>query len=245
MATELENTVEYYKDLLLYQYINKPKARAVIGLLCEQALVDLLPIAINDSFDINTAVGKQLEILGEYIGISRSINTIVGRDYFTFDDNVNPAAEVFGFTDYTDPALNATVETYAYINYNTSSLTDVEYRIFLQLKALLNTSTNNLSDINKFLFDFFGTNLILCDQADMTISYFVNPEISRIIAIASEQNLLPKPMGVLICGVFESSDPLSIWGFSDYTVDNGLSIGFSDYETGSSNGTFLSYLDRI
>ena len=33
MATTLETTIEYYKDLMLYQYINLPKARATIGLL--------------------------------------------------------------------------------------------------------------------------------------------------------------------------------------------------------------------
>lgn len=247
MTTDLENTIEYYKDLLLYQYINLPKARAVTGLLCSQALVDLLPVEMDEAFDIETATGPQLDILGEYIGFSRNINTQITRDYFTFDDNVIPSSDLFGFTDYTDPTLNANAAMYAYVNYTSSvsTLSDSEYRLLLKLKALLNISSNTLYEMNNILYDFFGTDLILCDQLDMSLSYFVNPNISRIISIANEQNLLPKPMGVLISGVFESSDPTKVWGWSDYIIDSGFTTSFSDYVTGESDATFLSYLDRI
>lgn len=245
MATDLETSIEYYKDLLLYQYINQPKARGVIGLLVSQALVDLLPISLEGAFDIETAVGSQLDILGEYIGFNRVINTAINREYMTFNDDVMPTTDLFGFTDYLDPLTNANVEMLAYVNYNSASLTDSEYRILLQLKALLNVSPNTLYDMNAFIYDFFGTNLILCDQTDMTISYFVKAEQSRIIAIAYEQNLLPKPMGVLISGVFAVDDTNKIWGFSDYQYDNNMTVAFSDYETGAVDSHFLSYLDRV
>lgn len=248
MATDLENTIEYYKDLLLYQYINQLQARGVIGLLISQTLVDLLPISLEAAFDIETALGTQLDIIGEYIGFSRTINTQLARDYLTFDDlAISPSPDLFGLTDYLDPLINANTAFYAYVNYTSSvsTLNDSEYRLLLKLKALLNISTNTLYDMNAILFEFFGTDLIVCDQLDMSLSYFVKPEISRIIGIAKEQNLLPKPMGVLICGVFESVDSTKLWGFSDYVIDNGFTTGFSDYVSGESDAVFLSYLDRI
>lgn len=61
---------EYYSNLLILQYHNKPKAKATI-----EAVVNLLPDEliqeVIDGFDIETAVGKQLDILGEYIGVDR------------------------------------------------------------------------------------------------------------------------------------------------------------------------------
>lgn len=77
---------EYYSNLLILQYHNKPKAKATI-----EATTSLLPDGIIqdviNGFDINTAVGAQLDILGEYIGLDRSyikdgvVSTLNDEDY--------------------------------------------------------------------------------------------------------------------------------------------------------------------
>ena len=244
--TDVETTIEYYKDLLLYQYINQPNARLVIGLLCSQAIADLLPISINEAFDIDTAVGPQLDIIGEYIGVNRTINVTLSRDYFTFEDTVIPASTLYGFTDYTDSALNANVTFYEYVDTSktTSALIDSEYRILLKLKSLCNVSNNSLSEINKILYDFFGTDIVVFDQLDMTMSYFVKSNISRIISIANSQNLLPKPAGVFI-GVFTSIDVAKLWGLNDYSQPSYYTTGFSDYTSGFVDSKMLDYTDRI
>ena len=60
----------YYSNLLIMQYHNKPKAKATIeatvGLLPDGLIMDVI-----NGFDIETAVGKQLDILGEYVGVDR------------------------------------------------------------------------------------------------------------------------------------------------------------------------------
>ena len=60
----------YYSNLLILQYHNKPKAKATI-----EASVNLLPddliLEVINGFDIETAVGKQLDILGIYVGVDR------------------------------------------------------------------------------------------------------------------------------------------------------------------------------
>lgn len=60
----------YYSNLLILQYHNKPKAKATI-----EATVGLLPddliLEVINGFDIETAVGKQLDILGIYVGVDR------------------------------------------------------------------------------------------------------------------------------------------------------------------------------
>ena len=77
---------EYYSNLLILQYHDKPKAKATI-----EAVVNLLPDELIQEvvggFDIETAVGKQLDILGEYLGVDRyyndsgEIKTLDDEDY--------------------------------------------------------------------------------------------------------------------------------------------------------------------
>ena len=96
--TLIEQTIQYYADLLIYQYISQPKAYATIGALANAAIVDLLPQDVSASFGIDTAQGPQLDVLGQYIGFSRNIPVQIERDYFEFVDSTAVVAKT-GFTD--------------------------------------------------------------------------------------------------------------------------------------------------
>jgi len=244
MATDLETSIEYYKDLLLYQYINLPKARATIGLLVSQAIVDLLPIELSNAFDIETATGPQLDILGEYIGFDRYVVGAVSRDYFTADDYITPITDGFGFTDYTKPAQNSNATFYSYNNYNKlTALDDSEYRLLLKLKIILNTSQMSLYDIVTLIKTYFGDTIVVGDGANMWLYYFVASSISRIATIAYNERLLPKPIGVGI-SMFSLDDPTLLWGFSSYITSSGATIGWSSYSAWAA-GEMLDYTDLL
>lgn len=66
----MSKTDSYYSNLLILEYHDKPKAKATIEATVSLMPDDLIQEVIN-GFDLNTAVGKQLDILGEYIGLSR------------------------------------------------------------------------------------------------------------------------------------------------------------------------------
>jgi hypothetical protein len=246
MATALETTIEYYQELLLYQYINATKARATIGLLCSQAIADLVPVSVRDAFDLETATGSQLDILGEYIGFSRIISTPIVRDYLTFDDVTSLAAKTFGFTDYLT-TLNDTASFYAYVMAlsSTSALEDEEYRILLKLKGFINRSQNDLYSALETLHTLFGDGITLSDGQDMSIVYYVTSTLSRIVGIAYYQDLLPRPMGVKITGMFISENPASTFRLDDDTNPSIRTIGLSSYITGYSAGTIMSYSDEV
>lgn len=65
-----EEYLNYLANLLIIQYHGKPKAVATIKALAKLFPVDLL-FKIRDSFDINTATGKCLDVLGKYVGVNR------------------------------------------------------------------------------------------------------------------------------------------------------------------------------
>jgi hypothetical protein len=63
--------------------------------------------------------------------------------------------------------------------------------------------------------------------------------------LAVSQNLLPKPMGVGLSGVFQVPEPLKVFGLQDYVVPNDNTTGLGDYVEGNSDQHFLSYTDAL
>lgn len=71
MATT-QDLINYYADLLILQYKGQPKAYATIQAIVAGPIADQLPIAVQDAFDLDTAVGVQLDVLGKYAGVVRT-----------------------------------------------------------------------------------------------------------------------------------------------------------------------------
>lgn len=70
-----QELIDYYASLLIMQYSEKPNAVAMIKALVEPVIMDKLPLDVMDAFDIDTAVGDQLDIIAKYVGISRRTYT--------------------------------------------------------------------------------------------------------------------------------------------------------------------------
>jgi len=197
---DITSTLEYYEDLLLYQYVDKPKARATIGVLAQAALCDLVAIDIGEAFDIETAEGVQLDVLGEYIGRPRAIVTELTWDFFRMVDYTAPVDDTTGFTDYTDVAINVGSVFYRYymVGQANNVMNDDEYRYMLKFKAALNSIDHTLYSIVGVFWDFFGDSIRVVDNADMTMEYHVSPTANQFAQLAISQGMLPKPVGVAI-----------------------------------------------
>lgn len=82
-TTELIN---YYANLLIIEYIGKSKAYATIQALVKMVIMDQLPLAVQNAFNMDgTAVGVQLDILGKYAGVTRNGTSLSGLA-ITLDD---------------------------------------------------------------------------------------------------------------------------------------------------------------
>ena len=60
--------LESYSDLLIAQYKNAPNMVGTVQLLVNQSLCDGLPQELRDCFNLDVAVGDQLNIIGEIVG---------------------------------------------------------------------------------------------------------------------------------------------------------------------------------
>ena len=71
----MEPYLAYYLNLLIIQYKNKTRAIQHVTALVKQALIDLMPLIVQNGFNFDTAQGVQLDILGKYIGVGRRVQT--------------------------------------------------------------------------------------------------------------------------------------------------------------------------
>ena len=67
-----QELINYYSNLLILQYIGRAKAYATIQALVTPVIMGQLPTQVRDAFDIPTAVGVQLDVIGKYVGVTRS-----------------------------------------------------------------------------------------------------------------------------------------------------------------------------
>ena len=197
--TELANVENYYADLLILQYRNKPKARATIKQFVDICLGDGLVFELNDCLNIDTAVGKQLDLIGQILGCNRNIYGLTpNAKWFSFEKT-----GAYGYSD-----KNALSEGYWKSYFNTSgsayALSDSDYRQLLKFKAALNVMPGTLKGIDEALYQVFGDNVTLQNNQDLSITYVVNQ--STIVTQAAEiLGYFKAPMGVSVNFSYGSS----------------------------------------
>lgn len=78
MTMTTQEIIDYYADLLIIQYDKKTKAYATIQAIISNIIMDQLPTQVMNAFNVDDAVGVQLDTLGEYNGVSRSAYSFEG-----------------------------------------------------------------------------------------------------------------------------------------------------------------------
>lgn len=190
--------VDYYLDLLILQYRGKPNAMAIMRVFLEAMVFFETIIAVENGYDINTAVGAQQDLLGKILGIDRVITgTAFDRTYFgLMRYGENPATSQFGrFARYGTPLDNQFLR-YGEIRESRFSLNDVEFRNALVFKAAQNVSSHSVAEIDNLLFDFYGNDVVMDDNFDMTMTFSFPASEQRLALILQSENLLPRPAGV-------------------------------------------------
>ena len=196
----------------------------------EHAIQALIP-----DFDLDTAIGAQLDIVGQWVGRSRDITVPLQGLYFSFD---NPALG-FDLGVWKGPYDTGT---------GVSRLSDDEYRSLLRGKILSNSWNGTAAGAQAILDAFFGdpaTHVFVqfegqaahpvapgvpsLDQLDMSMIVGVSGKRPPLLylALLSEGYLPTKPVGVRLTYLVTSVDRTPMFGFD---VQNEFIAGF---DTGS------------
>ncbi|MGB2578152.1 hypothetical protein AAIR98_000916 [Elusimicrobium simillimum] len=195
MTDTIENLLEYYANLLIIQYRNKPKAINTIKAFARQILADMLPIKIRDAYTVDTAEGKQLDVLGKYIGFSRFISTLVVKNFFKFNVGPNITA-INGFNTYQQGLIRQAWMKYSDFDSQDYPLGDSDLRVMLKLKSIINNGSAITSEIKTQLYNVFGDSIKLTDNRNMTYTYTVSEDLIDVLPVILAYDMLPVPMGV-------------------------------------------------
>lgn len=209
---------KYYIDLLIIQYQALPKTRAFLEAVLKKVLIFDILFQIRDGFDIETAVGKQLDILGEYIGVSRTYEIAEDPDSTLFfgmidgsnaDHVANPQAFCKGFSDFSNPS-----NWFITSGLKVVTMDDELYRQILKLKIKLNSIDYTVESIEDILSSLFKDKIILYDTNSMQLVYRIT-EVNEFITASISKRLLPKPAGVGVKGII---DDRSFFGMIDGSI---------------------------
>lgn len=192
--------ITYYANLLIIQYKNLPNANSTIQALATEVIADQIYNQVLEGFNLQTAIGAQLEILGEYVGAPREIFAYDPTiPYFALTPYANTPASNVGFAQYsdiTDPVDN-------WLSYTTAPtiyvLTDGQLRALIQYLIAVHASDHTIASIDLILQTFFANYCTLTDNENMTITYTHDlADPNHLFSIINQLNLLPHPAGVEI-----------------------------------------------
>lgn len=179
---------------LVTSYNQRPNFLAMIQALTA-GLWELqqLALIIPQLYNIETAQGKQLDVLGQWIGFSRILN--LSKEWFSF----NEPFEGFDLGQW---------YYFGAVPYETITLTDPLYRTILQAKILINNFNGARSQFIAILNQLFSqTNptITVKQTSPMNVTVEIHGQINKVIFFLVTQNVINfTPIGVNITWEFTS-----------------------------------------
>ena len=219
-------TIEEYKLLITSQYQNSTKfmswLEANLGYL--DVLFDSFYNNGTDVFDIDVAVGDQLDVLGVIIGRSRIVDFDLNYSFYLLQEGGDRIL-LEG-----SPSFLQLEDS---IDSHTSILQDEDYRILLKAKIVRNNwkgRVQDLYDIFSILFPDIG--IVIKDNQDMSMTIGLFGDMSDVTReLITRGYVVPKPMGVLI-NYFFGTLPVFGYDFYDSKVAGYNEGNWADYTLG-------------
>jgi hypothetical protein len=189
-----------YKKLLIIQYSDKPKALAQIQLTVSklEEVYNLIS-SFKTAFDLDIAVGKQLDIIGKMVGISRKVPFAVPKNYFGFEGH--PHSYPMG-NKFIENFVSYPMKNKFEIPYTTGELNDYDYRFFMKAKIIKNNTKSTMIDINNLSLQnaidyLFNNTGYVVDNKDMSFTLYIDQSFNLdMIQYMTQLGLIPKPQGV-------------------------------------------------
>lgn len=199
----LNNFIDYYTNLLIVQYHNKPKAKATIELMTRLLWADMALMQLRDAFDWRTATGVQLDTIGKWVGVDRFYNgqLFYFRPWFALIDwNREPDNLQGGFSTYeTFDSIEGGFLDYANIRPTQNKMTDKGFRIMIGLKIIKNNIQTTCKNIDTAIwnYDFFNKKVYTTWESNK-LTYHYPATLREVMQVAKSKNVLPCPTGINI-----------------------------------------------
>lgn len=213
-----------YKQRLLQQYKSSLNLIGLIDALIEgQGDLETVLDQLLTERGIDTAIGAQLDIIGEIVGQPRTILDVSGLEFFGY---AGAAGDIDGYGTVTDPIVGARYKSIDESLGAFRELGDTEYRIFIKGKIFKNVgtiTTENLLDALRFM---LGANTVvnINEVGNHNVTLTINAEVPVSTGqLLAANDAYPRPAGVNYTIVFTAGD--------------GQTFAFATFAGGSTFGT--------
>lgn len=153
--------IDTYLNRVPSQHRDKPKFRATL----EASLSPLVQLgslmeSVPSLYDVDEAIGSQLDVVGEWVGITRIIKATIEGVYFSLDDTAEVGFDSGIWKGAYDPSAGIV------------SLDDDTYRTLIRLKILANMWDGTAEKAYSSWQSVFNgeQNIVIEDHQDMTIT---------------------------------------------------------------------------
>lgn len=205
-----------YTALITSEHRNLPRFSAVLAALL-QPLVDQMNLlaGMPGKFDLDVAVGDQLDTIGVWVGVSRRIRTPLTGVYFSFDI-AGLGFDQGAWKGPFDPDTGLTI------------LDDDTYRLVIRAKIGANHWDGTLEQSAAILNSIFGagTHVYIEDHQDMSMTIGIAGKVppATFLALLSGGYIPLKPEGVRVnYTIVTTVDNSPLFGFD---MSNQLVAGF-------------------
>lgn len=212
----MEDLIRYFTNLLILQYKNKPRAKATIETLTRNAFSDtqnnIFPIEVQNAYNLDTAVGKQLDVLGKYLGYDRILPIPIDNTFkfAEYDGSINPEQ---GYSEYNDNKTTYPYAEYRYSTYDYYYMENAPYRKVLKMISYLKGKPLSLGNINDALEYAFNGDIYVVEK-DKEIEYHLLKGAEDLAFLDTQDKLnmffnkyFPRPTG---CSLSAIQDPYYI-----------------------------------
>lgn len=211
--------VDDYLNLITSEYRDQPNYISMVSfgvsiyVYVQQLLASMIPL-----FDVDVAVGQQLDVIGQWAGVSRNVNIPISGVYFSWNSTASLGWN-FGIWQSSTDASSVTV------------LPDDVYRTLIKAKIAAN-HWDGTTDGAYAIWDALFPNLTILIQDNQDMSYalgFVGESVDSLTLALITGGYIPlRPEGVLVSGYF-------------FPIDSGPLFGLdieTDFVKGFDEGSF-------
>lgn len=201
----MEELINYYHSLLIIQYFSGRKARATIDTMVNLLWANQLLKQIRDGFDIDTAIGAQLDIIGIWVGVDRYVyqKPYDNHPWLSLIEISGPVTTTWqgGFAeiDNFDSVLGGFLTPDLVQGGKTSQLMDKDFRLLIKLKIIKNSISHTCKNIDDAVYSLFGMDVITRWDIPNHILYYEHTRAygsqAFVLKLADKKNILPCPTG--------------------------------------------------
>lgn len=205
MEDVLNNLKEYFTNLLIIQYRGAERNRNLIKFLVDLIFANNLLMQIKaETVDVDNSKGKQLDVVGKWVGVDRYYyKELWSRPYLSFVNYTNIKNDEYnqyqgGFSTYTNFGDNdggfLMYKSWQNVRANANQIGDNLFRELIKLKIIKNSINFTCKNIDDAIWKWSKGN-VYTTWNTMEVTYHYTSEYKDLIELAQDKNVLLKPTG--------------------------------------------------